>query len=58
MKKHFISITLVLFIIGGCASGKQGIPPDSEYILSAPISSGLDRHPMSLKLLNGESTSS
>lgn len=34
MKKHFISITLVLFIIGGCASGKQGIPPESKYILS------------------------
>lgn len=34
MKNHFISITLVLFIIGGCASSKQGVPPDTEFILS------------------------
>jgi len=34
MKNHFISITLVLFIIGSCASSNQGVPPDSGFILS------------------------
>jgi len=34
MKKHFISITLVLFIIGSCASSKQDVPSNSEFIHS------------------------
>lgn len=34
MKKHFISITLVIFFIGGCASGNQGSPPENGFILS------------------------
>jgi len=34
MKKHFIFNTVILFIIGSCASSKQDVTPNSEFILS------------------------
>jgi hypothetical protein len=34
MKKQFISITLILFLICSCASGRQSVSPDSGFIIS------------------------
>jgi len=34
MKKHFISIMVILFFIGSCAPGKQTISTDTGFIVS------------------------